>query len=83
MLLYVKPHLHPLVITKPQISNIDIKYVQILALVYQPPAQNSNVDNELYKQISDICNHNDAIIFGDFNLPVTVWGGTLKFSFRS
>ena len=48
-------------------------------LVYRPPAQNSNVDNELYEQISDICNHNDAIIFGDFNLPVTVWGGTLNF----
>ena len=86
VLLYVKPHLHPQVITKPQISNIDIKYVQILsgseklilALVYRPPAQNSNVDNELYEQISDICNRNDAIIFGDFNLPVTVWGGTLN-----
>ena len=86
VLLYVKPHLHPQVITKPQISNIDVKYVQILsgseklilALVYRPPAQNSNVDNELYEQISDICNHNDAIIFGDFNLPVTVWGGTLN-----
>ena len=79
MRLYVKPHLHPHVITKPQITNIDVKYAQILsgseelilALVYRPPAQNSNVDNELYEQISDICNHNDAIIFGDFNLPVT------------
>ena len=86
MLLYVKPHLHPQVITKPQISNIDIKYVQILSglakhiltLVCQPPAQNSNADNELFEQISDICNHNDAIIFGDFNLPVTVWSGTLS-----
>ena len=63
--------LHPQVITKPQISNIDVKYVQILlgleklifALVYRPPAQNSYVDNELCEQISDICNHNDAIIF--------------------
>ena len=86
VLLYVKPHLHPQVITKPQISNIDVKYVQILsgseklilALVYRPPAQNSYVNNELYEQISDIGNHNDAIIFGDFNLPVTVWSGTLK-----
>ena len=86
MLLYVKPHIHPQIITKPQISNIDIKYVQILsgleklilALVYLPPAQNSKVDNELYEQILDICNHNNAIIFGDFNLPVTVWGRTLN-----
>ena len=86
VLLYVKPHLHPQVITKPKISNIDVKYVQILSgseklilpLVYRPPAQNSYVDNELYEQISDIWNHNDAIIFGDFNLPVTVWGGTLN-----
>ena len=86
VLLYVKLHLHPQVITQPQISNIDVKYVQILsgseklilALVYRLPAQNSYVDNELYEQISDICNHNDAIIFGDFNLPVTVWGGTLN-----
>ena len=31
VLLYVKPHLHPQVITKPQISNIDVKYVQILS----------------------------------------------------
>ena len=29
--LYEKPHLHPQIITKPQISNIDIKYVQILS----------------------------------------------------
>ena len=86
VLLYVKPHLHPQVITKPQISNIDVKYVQILSgseklilvLVYRPPAQNPNVDNKLYEQILDICNHNDVIIFGDFNLPVTVWGGTLN-----
>ena len=47
-------------------------------LFYRPPAQNSYVDNELYEQISDICNHNDAIIFRDFNLTVTVWGGTLN-----
>ena len=32
----------------------------------------------MYEQISDISIHNDAIIFGDFNLPVTVWGGTLN-----
>ena len=32
----------------------------------------------MYEQVSDICNHNDAIIFGDFNLPITVWGGTLN-----
>ena len=50
----------------------------ILALVYRPPEQNSNVDNEMYKQISDICNHNDVIIFGDFNLSITLWGGTLN-----
>ena len=82
VLLYVKPHLHTQVIAKPHIPNIDVKYVQILsgseklilALVYRPPAQNSYVDNELYEQISDISIHNDAIIFGDFNLPVTVWG---------
>ena len=75
VLLYVKPYLYPQVITKPQISNTDIKYFQILsgseklilALVYRSPAQNPNVDNELYEQILDICNHNDAIIFGDFN----------------
>ena len=86
VILYVKPNLRPQVITKPQISNIAVKYVQVLSgsekliltVVYRPPAQNSNVDNELYEQISDICNHNDAIIFGDFNLPVTVWGGTLN-----
>ena len=55
----------------------------ILALVYRPPAQNSNVDNELYEQISDICNHNDAIIFGDFNLRSNSVGWNFKFSFRS
>ena len=86
VLLYVKPHPHPEVITKPKISKTEVKYVQILSgsekfilvLVYRPPAQNSNVDNELYEQISEICNHNDAIILGDFNLPVTVWDGTLN-----
>ena len=86
VLLYVKSYLHPQEITKPQIPNIDIKYVQILsgseklilALVYRPPAQNSNVDSDLYEQILDICDHNDAIVFGDFNLPVNVWGGPLN-----
>ena len=86
VLLYVKSHLHPQEISKPRITNIDIKYVQIrsgsekliLGLVYRPPAQNSNIDNELYEQISDICNVNNAVIFGDFNLPVTEWGGILN-----
>ena len=86
VLLYVKDHLHPQEIIKPHISNIDIKYVQIrsgsekliLGLVYRPPAQNSNINSELFEQISDICNLNNAVIFGDFNLPVTEWGGTLN-----
>ena len=86
VLLYVKPHLHPREIIKPKIPNVDIKYIQILsgseklilALVYRPPAQNLNVDNELYEQMLDICNHNNAVIFGDFNLPVTEWGGALN-----
>ena len=49
----------------------------LLFIDHQP--KNSNVNNILYEQISDICNHNDAIIFGDFNLPVPVWGGTLNY----
>lgn len=86
VLLYVKSHLHPQEVVKPLISNIYCKYVQIrtgsekliFGLIYRPPAQNSNVDNELYEQLIDICNENDAVIFGDFNLPVTLWGGTLS-----
>ena len=86
VILYIKSHLHPQEISKPNIENIDTKYVQIrsgsdkliLGLVYRPPSQTQIIDSILFEQISDICNVNNAVILGDFNLPVTEWGGILN-----
>ena len=86
VLMYVKTILGPTLITNTEIKNIDSVYVQIktkshdkltLALTYRPPAQSSVTDAKLYDQIADISCQGDAVFFGDFNLPVTKWGGTL------
>ena len=85
-ILYVKPYLSPILITKPNINNIDSVYIQIknnshdkltLGITYRPPAQSSEIDAILYDQLADTFCQGDTIIFGDFYLPVTIWGSPL------
>ena len=60
VLFYIKNSLNTVSITRSQIANIDISYVQlknddvskiIVALVYIPPAQPVEIDQEIYEQI--------------------------------
>ena len=83
ILLYVKDHLNPVNLTKPQIVNIDTLYLILkdkhgkkiaIGLIYRPPAQPVHTDREIYEQISEICNSQDTVLMGDFNLPVPKWG---------
>ena len=78
-LLYVKEHLKPVQLTKPQIPNVDSLYVLlkdnlgkkiVIGLIYRPPAQNVQTNREIYEQSSEICNTEDTVLMGDFNLPV-------------
>ena len=64
----------PVSITRPQIANIDISYVQlkndegskiIVALVYIPTAQPVEIDQEMYEQIMEISPNQEAVIIGD------------------
>ena len=48
-----------------------------LSLVYRPPAQTVQTDNDLYEQISEVSDAHDAVIMGDFNLPTEKWGKPL------
>ena len=83
ILFYVKDHLSPVQLVKPQIPNIDTLYLLlkdnlgkkiVLGLIYRPPAQHVHTDREIYEQISEICNTEDTVMMGDFNLPVPKWG---------
>ena len=86
VLMYVKASLHPIQVHKEIIDNLDITIIQVknssrklnLALIYRPPGQSADADDKLYEVISDISCHSDAIFFGDFNLPVTMWGAPLN-----
>ena len=81
-LLYVKAGLHPSILEKEKINNVDSVLLQlkihskkfIIGLIYRPPGQNITNDKKLYDQITEISNTSDCIIFGDFNIPVTSWG---------
>ena len=83
ILFYVKDHLNPVQLPKPTIPNIDILYLLlkdnlgkkiVIGLIYRPPAQNVHTDRQIYEQISEMCNTEDAVMMGDFNLPVPKWG---------
>ena len=86
VLLYIKFGFHPVVISKPSIDNTDCIFLQLrndshekltLALIYRPPAQLRNVDDQIYNQIAEISCTQNTVIFGDFNLPVPKWGEAL------
>ena len=78
ILLYIKTSLNPVLLSKPLITNVDALFILLknkygtklaLSLVYRPPAQTVQTDNDLYEQISEVCDIHDAVIMGDFNLP--------------
>lgn len=86
VLLYIKDELNPVQLLKPKISNIDAVYVIlknnqgtkfVIALVYRPPAQPVQTDQYIYEQISEITDTHEAVILGDFNMPVQGWGDPL------
>ena len=83
VLLYVKEHLNPVQLPKSEIANVDSLYLLlkdnhgkkiVIGLIYRPPAQPVHTDREIYEQISEICNTEDIVMMGDFNLPVSKWG---------
>ncbi len=79
-------NLRPTVTEDERISNADIIFLQLyirtrkmkIGLVYRPPSSNNATDKKLYDHIIGISNTNDCVILGDFNLPVTSWGGPLS-----
>ncbi len=83
----IKSNLRLTVIEEKRISNnVDIIFLQVyirarkikIGLVYRPPSSNAATDKKLYDRIIEISNTNDCVILGDFNLPVTPWGGPLS-----
>ena len=86
VLLYVKSCLKPHVISKHAIKNINAIYIQInqharkiaVGLIYRPPVQTRDIDDQIYEQIAELCCQEDSIVFGDFNLPVHKWGQPLN-----
>jgi hypothetical protein len=83
VLLYVRHHLGPNQKTMNVIDNIDCISIEIkntrnkkiiIALYYRPPNQSADTDSKIIEQIQEIINTSDAIILGDFNLPVKNWG---------
>ncbi len=85
--MYVKSKLRQTVIEEKRISNVDRIFLQLyirtrkikIGLVYRPPSSNSAPDKKLYDRIIEISHTNDCVILGDFNLPVTSWGGPLSY----
>ena len=86
ILLYIKSNLNPVQVSKPLITNVDALYVLLkdnngaklaIVLLYRPPSQSVQTDRDIYDQISELSDVHDAIIIGDFNLPVKQWGQQL------
>ena len=86
VLLYIKTSLNPVLLSKPLITNVDALFILLknkygmklaLSLVYRPPAQTIQTDNDLYDQIIEVSDAHDAVIMGDFNLPTEKWGNPL------
>ncbi len=42
----------------------------IVCLIYRPPGQSPETDNKVFDVVIEICCHFQAIVMGDFNLPV-------------
>ncbi len=50
----------------------------IVNLICRPPGQSPETDNKLFDVVIETCGHFETILIGDFNLPVTSWGDTLR-----
>lgn len=44
-----------------------------LSLLYRPVAQPVQTNSDICEQISEVSHAHDAVILGDFNLPMTKW----------
>ena len=86
IIFYIKTSLNPVLLSKPIIANVDVLFILLknkygkklaLSLIYRPPAQPVQTDIDIYEQISEISNSHDAVIMGDFNLPMKKWGEPL------
>lgn len=80
VLIYIITNLQPTKLEKQNTNNVDKIYLQlkhdgrkiIIGLIYRTPGLNSATDKTLFEEIAEISSTFDSIIFGDFNLPVTV-----------
>lgn len=83
VLIYIKEHLNPVELSKPQIVNINSLYLLlrdnfgkkiVIGLIYRPPSQPVHTDRQIYEQLCELSNIYDTVIMGDFNLPIPKWG---------
>lgn len=45
--------------------------------MYRPPVHPVQTDNDHFNQISEVNDTHNAVVIGDFNLPVAKWGPSL------
>lgn len=81
VLLFDKAYSNPVVKTFIAIENVNFISVQIklhkkitVRLVYKPLAQTTGVDERFHDHLAEICNEQDSIKVGDFNILVPKWG---------
>ena len=60
-----------------QLKNNEGKNVTV-AIVYRPPAQPVDINQEIYEQIMEISLIQEVVIIGDLNLPVSKWGDPIS-----
>ena len=85
VLLYIKSHFHPVLLSKRETDDTNLIFVQlkhqsrkvVIGLVYRPPSQARNIDDELFEKIAEISSQYESIIMGDFNISVANWGDEL------
>ena len=85
MLLYIKSHFYPILLSKHETDNTNFIFVQLkhksrkvaIGLVYRPPSQVRNIDDELFEKIAEFSSLYESVILGDFNIPVANWGDAL------
>ena len=83
-ILYVQNSLHPTLVKTENVDKIDTIFIEIknkdskvkIGLIYRPPGQSVNIDDNLFELILSSSNHSETVLMGDFNLPVTRWGDT-------
>ena len=82
VILYVRSTLNPIAVKTETVTNVDQVYIEIkgksnkviIGLIYRPPGQHIEVDHALSESIFESSCRCEAVIMGDFNLPVARWG---------